>query len=99
MQNDHGLFNSARKRIDDWVLLYEEIRHVYAQGRARDLQLSMQVRTLFRRYLYSPRHKHHPDRRFTRNGKQFFESAVNSRDGSECRESLAVLRMYIFVLV
>ena len=67
MKHDDRLFNSARKGIDDRILLDKQIGHINAQRRAGDLQFGVQIGTLFRRNLHGARHKYHANRRFARN--------------------------------
>src|SRR6266508_6826929 len=48
IKHDNWSFNPTGKGVYYWILLHENLRHIYTQCRAGDLQLGVKVGTLLR---------------------------------------------------
>ena len=99
IEHDDRALDAARKSVRDRILLHEKIRHIDAKRCAGDLELRIEIRTLFRRNFYGAGRKNHSNGRFAGDNEKFLQCRINAGNRSQRCECASVGGVDVLFLI
>src|ERR1044071_7184966 len=96
---DYGAFHTTSKRVNDWILLHKQLRHIHTKRRARDLKFRIKIGTLGWCDLHRACGKYHADSGLPGNSEQLLQRSINSGYCAQCCQSPTIVWMDVLILV